>query len=168
MTKVQVYEPSALARPSTEIEPWRTPDWQRLWLASQKGPSRRWRTLALLPAAPGATPEMMVQIALSLAHTGMTHLGTPIHVADGTRISLAQLSQFSEELDHYGRQNGLVLVALSALSDNVTSLSIAQAADWVLLCVLLRKMSMDESKKTIESIGKSRFIGSAVFRSPSK
>jgi hypothetical protein len=167
MTKVQVYEPSALARPSREIEPWRTPDWQRLWLASQ-GNTRPWRTLALLPAAPGASPETMVQIALSLAHTGMTHLGTPIHVADATRITLAQLTQFSEEMEHYGRQNGLVLVALSALSESVTSLSLAQAADWVLLCVLLRKMSMDESKKTVERIGKSRFIGSAVFRATPK
>jgi len=167
MTKLQVHQPHALARPSREIEPWRTPDWQRLWLASQASP-RPWRSLALLPAGPGASPETMLQIAVSLAHTGMTHLGTPIHVADATQITLAQLTQFTEELEHYGKQSGIVLVALSALSESVTSLTLAQTTDWVLLCVLLRKMSIAEGKKTVERIGKERFLGSAVFRVPPK
>jgi hypothetical protein len=166
MTKLQVHETNALVRTSRELEPWRTPDWQRLWLASQ-GATRPWRSLALLPAGPGASPETMLQIAVSLAHTGMTHLGTPIHVADATRITLAQLTQFTEELEHYGKQSGIVLVALSALSESVTSLRLAQTTDWVLLCVLLRKMSIAEGKKTVERIGKERFLGSAVFRVPS-
>lgn len=165
MTKLQVHKTNKLARPGRELEPWRTPDWQRLWLASQTS-ARPWRSLALLPAGPGASPETLVRIAVSLAHTGMTHLGTPIHVADATRITLAQLAQFTEELEHYGKQSGIVLVALPALSESVTSLPLAQATDWVLLCVLLGKMSMAEGKKTIDRIGKPRFIGSAVFRVP--
>ncbi|MDB4972142.1 MAG: hypothetical protein JWN48_483, partial [Myxococcaceae bacterium] len=63
-----------------------------------------------------------------------------------------------------GTQDGIVLVALSALSESVTSLALAQTTDWVLLCVLLQKMSTAEGKKTVERIGKARFLGSAVFR----
>jgi hypothetical protein len=167
MTKLQVTGSTALAHLGQKLEAWRAPDWQRLWLASNVAP-RPWRTLALLPAGPGADPATMVQIAVTLAHTGMTHLGTPIHVADATRISLAQLTQFSEELAQYGREDGIVLVALSALTESVTSLPLAQAADKVLLCVLKGRMAMDEGKKTVERVGKKRFIGSAVFRPTAK
>lgn len=166
MTDLKLPGQNALARVGgRRIEPWKNPDWQQLWLASQAN-GRDWRSLALVPAGPGATPEQILQIAVTLAHTGMTHLGMPIHVADATRISLPQLVQFSEELSQYTQPSGMVLVALSALSDNVTSITLAKAADCALLCVLLDKMSIKEGKKTIERIGAKRFIGSAVFRAP--
>jgi hypothetical protein len=154
---------ASLARVPRQIEPWRNPDWQQLWLSAQS-PPKAWRTLALLPAGPGASPEVMMQIAVSLAHTGMTHLGVPIQVADATRITLGQLVHFTEELNYYERQDAMVLLALSALSENVTSTSLAQSADRTLLCVLMDTMSAADAKKTVERLGKDRFIGSALFR----
>lgn len=120
--------------------------------------------MALVPAGPGASPETLLQIAVTLAHTGMTHLGVPVQVADATRLTLEQMTQFLEELEYYERQGAMVLLVLAALSDNVTSTSLAQSADCALLCVLLREMRVADAKKTIERVGKSRFIGSAVFR----
>jgi hypothetical protein len=160
MTKLKVTKSSALAR-SSDSEPWRRPDWQSLWLASQ---SRPWRSMALVPAGPGASPELLVQVAVTLARTGMVHLGTPIHVADATRITLAQLASFSEELEHYAQQNAIILIALPALSENVTSFSLAQSADTSLLLVLLQQMEVAEAKKTVERVGAQRFIGSVVLR----
>ena len=154
---------SSLARVPRQVEPWRAPDWQRLWLSSQS-PARPWRTLALVPAGPGGAPDIMLQIAVSLAHTGMTHLGVPIQVADATRITLGQLVHFTEELKYYEEQNAIVLLVLSALSENVTSAPLAQSADRSLLCVLVREMSSADAKKTIEQLGRDRFIGSALFR----
>lgn len=161
MTKLIVNKTNALARSTGDMEPWRRPDWQALWLASQ---GRQWRSLALVPAGPGAPPELLVKVAVTLARTGMVHLGTPIHVADATRITLAQLADFTEELEHYGQQNGMILIALPALSDNVTSFSLAQSADQSLLLVLLQHMAIAEAKKTIDRIGQQRFIGSVVLR----
>lgn len=160
MTKLKVTKSSALAR-SGDSEPWRRPDWQSLWLASQ---SRPWRSMALVPAGPGASPELLVQVAVTLARTGMVHLGTPIHVADATRITLAQLASFSEELDHYSQQNAIILIALPALSENVTSFSLAQSADVSLLLVLLQQMAVVEAKKTVERVGAQRFLGSVILR----
>lgn len=159
MTKLNVTSQQAL----TQYEPWRTPDWQRLWLAAQV-PGKAWRSLALVPAGPGAAPEISLQIAVTLAHTGMVHLGVPIHVADGTRVSLAELVPFSEEIERYTAGTELILIALSAVSDNVTSVSLAQAADRSLLCVLLGQMSIADSKQTLLRIGRDRFLGSVVFR----
>lgn len=161
MTKLKVTKSSALARSSSQLEPWRRPDWQSLWLASQ---ARPWRSLALVPAGPGATPEMLVKVAVTLARTGMVHLGTPIHVADATRVTLAQLADFTEELGTYAQQNAMVVIALPALSENVTSFSLAQSADATVLLVLLQHMMIAEARKTVERLGAQRFMGSVVLR----
>lgn len=161
MTKLKLPKTTALARPTPEVEPWGRPDWQGLWLALQ---ARPWRSLALVPAAPGASPELLVRTAVTLARTGMVHLGTPIHVADATRITLAQLADFREELQQYERQNAMMLIVLAAFSENVTSFSLAQSADLSLLLVLLRRMSGAEAKKTVERLGAQKFVGSVALR----
>jgi hypothetical protein len=148
---------------SSSSEVWQAPEWQRLWL-STRTKKKSWRSIALVPAGPGTSPETFVQIALSLARTGMVHVGTPIHVADATRITLGQLEPFSEGLASHVRDAEMMVLALSALSDNVTSLPLAKAADCALLCVVLGEMSASDAKATIAQIGASHFIGSAVFR----
>jgi hypothetical protein len=94
----------------------------------------------------------------------MVHLGSPIHVADATRITLAQLADFTAELGHYAQQNAMILIALPALTENVTSFSLAQSADVAVLLVLLQRMAIVEAKKTVERVGAQRFIGSVVLR----
>lgn len=159
MTQLTVPTKAALAR----IEPWQTPDWQRLWLAVQ-GKKKSWRSLAIVPAGPGGPPDLTLHIAVTLAHTGMLHLGAPIHVADATRLTLPELVPFSEEVVRYTEGNGMILLALSAVTDNVTSVSLAQSADLSLLCVVLGQMSVADGKETLERIGSTRFLGSIVLR----
>jgi hypothetical protein len=163
MTKSAAITTTNTPRKEHALAPWQDQDWQRLWLATQEQ-ERPWNSLALLPAGPGFSNETMLQIAVTLSHTGMTHLGGAIHVADGTRVRLADLVDFSQEIERCTQHNDLVLIALSAPNDNVTSVSIAQAADCALLCVLRGEMRTAHAKKTIEDIGSSHFIGSAMFR----
>lgn len=145
------------------IEAWRSADWQRLWLAVQ-AQKRNWRSLALVPAGAGAARGMVQQVAVTLAHIGMAHLGSPIHVADATDVQLEQLVQFSQELERYTETAGQILVALPPLSESVTALSLAQGSDCALLCVVLDKMAVAEAKETVSRVGAKRFIGSVVFR----
>lgn len=152
---------------SGAVDLWQTPDWQRLWLATRTE-KKRWRSLALVPAGPGVTPEILVQIAITLAHTGMVHVGSPIHVADATRLTLAQLVPFSDGLAWHMRETEMMVLALSAISENVTSLPLAKAADAALLCVVLGEMSNADAKATVAQVGASHFIGSALFRLPAK
>lgn len=166
MNKLNVTGPTALVRTQGRVEPWRNADWQRLWLASQL-PGRPWRSLALVPAGPGTVRELTLQVAVGLAHTGMTHLSIPIHVADATRVTLQQLVPFLDEVRAYTEDAGMILVALPPVDESVTSVSLAQAADCALLCVQLGHMSTSDAKKTVERIGHQRFIGSAVFRAKS-
>jgi hypothetical protein len=109
---------------------------------------------------------LLVHVASTLARTGMVHLGTPIHVADATRITLAELVDFRDEVERYTRQDAMILLALPALTENVTSLSLAQFTDLAMLLVLLNHMSIVDGKKTVERIGAGRFLGSAILRLP--
>jgi hypothetical protein len=84
-------------------------------------------------------------------------------VADATRLTLAQLVGFTEEMARHREQTGGVIVALPSLSENVTAINVAQAADAVLLCVLMRRMGMADTKRTVERVGKNRILGAATF-----
>jgi Mrp family chromosome partitioning ATPase len=119
--------------------------------------------LALVSAASGARPDFTLRIAVTLARTGMLHLGRSVQVADATKVPLAYLAQFMEEVRRCIKDGDLIIVALSTITDNPITVSIAQAVDTVLLCVLLEQMASSEAKKTVSQIGEKRFVGSAIF-----
>ena len=102
--------------------------------------------------------------AISLSYTGMAHLGQSIHIADASRVELADLNDFFDEIRDCTR-NGTdrVVIALAPLSENVTSVSIAQQADCALLCILRGSTVMKEAKRTVREVGAKSFLGSVVF-----
>lgn len=150
-----------LAVRDSRIEPWHDPEWQRLWLAMQVRP---WQSLAVIPASSGAPVDFTLRIAMTLARTGMMHLGRAIQVADGTKVPLAYLTTFMDEVKRCTKDGDLILVALVAPSENPISVSVAQNADCALLCVLLGRMASSQSKRTVAQVGPNRFVGSAIFR----
>jgi hypothetical protein len=154
----RVDAPVVVRDPVQEV--WRDPDWQRLWLSIQ---GRSWSTLAVVPAALGGPADFSLSIAVTLARIGIMHLGVPIQVADARSIPLVHLMQFIQELQRLKADGDLVLIALAPMAQNPITLQIAQAADSAVLCVLLEEMSSSEAKGTVDKIGTSRFLGSAVF-----
>jgi hypothetical protein len=163
-TSITTWTPHPLAEPPVPdyaIEPWRDPSWQKLWLSVQ---GRAWSSLALVPAAEGAPIGFGLSVAAVLARIGIMHLGVPIQVADGTGIPLMHLAQFEAELGRLRTQNERVLIALSPVSENPITVPLAQAADAAVLCVLLEAMSSSEAKRTVDRIGATRFVGSAIFQ----
>jgi len=151
---------SALALRTAPVEPWRQEEWQRLWLSVQ---AKKWGALAVVPAAAGAPPDFALNIAVTLARTGMMHLGVPIQVADATRIQLSNVAPFIDEVWRYREGGELILVALGAMKESPVSASVAQSLDAALLCVLMDKMSWSDAKETVMKIGRDRFVGSVVF-----
>jgi len=141
-------------------EPWGNADWQKLWLSLK---ARPWTALAIVPAGAGAPPDFTITIAVTLARIGIMHLATPIHVADATNIPLVHLEQFTEEVRRLNQDGDPVLLALPTVDENPVAVSLAQKAGAALLCILLENMSSAESKRTVERIGASYFLGSAIF-----
>jgi hypothetical protein len=152
---------TALAHRHPSPEFWREPDWQRLWLALQ---GRPWRSLALVPAGEGGPADSIMRVAVTLARTGMIHLGSPIQVADGTKVPLAYLQQFMDEVRRCTAAGDMVLIALAPLAKTPITLSIAQAADAAVLCVLIEHMASAQAKATVAQIGINRFVGSVILR----
>lgn len=143
--------------------PWRTTEMARLWLSLRAG-ERPWRSLALVPASAGCGPDTLLQIAVALARVGMEHVGEPIQVADGTRLTLGQVTPFIERVTEFTSTGGTVLVSVSALKDNITALPVVKAADCALLCVVMGDMSLKEAQITVEQIGAQHFLGSVMLR----
>lgn len=151
----------ALSSSQSEIATWRDPEWQRLWLAVE---ARPWRSLALVPGGEGASPDFTLVIAVALSRTGMVHLGTPIQVADATRLELNHLTAFLDELRRCTSTGERLLVALPPTEGRPVTTSVVQATDAAVLCVQLDRMSSAQAQRTIKLIGASRFLGSAIFR----
>ncbi len=141
-------------------EPWQDSEWQRLWLAVERQP---WRSLALIPAGDGASLDFTLIIALTLSRTGMVHVGSPLQVADATSVSLSQLTAFSNEVKRCTSSGQRLIVALPPVGSSAVPSSIAQIVDAAVLCVLADKMTSAQSKETIKLVGRTRFIGSAIF-----
>lgn len=152
--------PLVLREPQ-RYEPWRDSDWQKLWLTLQ---ARSWTSLAICPAGAGVSLDFSLTVAVTLARTGMLHLGAPIQVADGTRVQLSEVMQFAEEVKRCSVGGDRVLLALAPISENPIAVTLAQSADFSLLCALLERMSSADAKDTVKKIGKERFLGTAVFR----
>jgi hypothetical protein len=142
------------------VEPWRQPDWQKFWLTLR---GRPWNSLAVVPAGAGAARDFTLNIAVSLARTGMIHLGVPIRVADASDVPLEQMVQLSTEVAEMVRAGDLVILALGPVAVSPVAVSLAQSADAALLCVLFERMAVSDAKKTISTVGQQKFLGSAVF-----
>jgi len=151
----------ALALRDERIEAWRDPEWQRLWLAMQVRP---WRSLAIVPAGAGVPADFSLRIAVALARTGMVHLGGPVQVADATKVPLAYLAPFLEQVRRCTEDGDRILVAVAPTNENPITVSVAQAVDAALLCILMEQTETAHAKKTVALIGASRFVGSAVLR----
>jgi hypothetical protein len=104
-----------------------------------------------------------LSIAMSLARTGMVHLGAQVHVADATSLSLGSNAQFLEQVRETTR-SGPVLIALAPPSESPVTVPLARDANAAVLCVSVGKMLVSDAKKTIREIGKQHFLGSAAFR----
>ncbi len=160
-TSVTTAPQTALAERRPDQQAWTASDWQRLWLTLDRLP---WRTLAILPAGEGAPADFSLTIAVTLSRTGMSHVGAPILVADGTQVPLNQLNGFLDDVRHCRDGGERVIVALSPLGDNPTTIAMAKAADAVVLCVLLERMRSSDGHKTIKAVGANKFAGSVIIR----
>jgi hypothetical protein len=141
------------------VQAWTDPEWQRLWLTLDRMP---WRTLALVPAGEGASADFTLSLAVTLSRTGMSHVGAPILVADGTQVPLDQLNAFQADVRACRDGGERVIIALSPASQSPTTVSMAKDSEAAVLCLMLGAMRTADAKRTIKLIGASKFLGSVI------
>ncbi len=152
--------PIAVTPPDKLTPPWKAVEWQRLWLATQR---RDWRTLALVPGSKHGPADLVKDVAHVLARTGMIHRGAPVRVTDGTSLALHDLIDFMEQVQRCVQYGDRVIITLDAIAQNPASTPVASASDAVVLCVALGATNTSAAQKTIDEIGRNRFIGSIVI-----
>lgn len=128
-------------------------------------PPRVWRSLALVPAGEGAAPEAMLQLAVSLAHAGMTQLGAAIHIADATRLRESYSAEQSAELAECTQAGDRLLIALSRETDAAVRDALSAGADGSLLCLFLTETRLADARRAVEALGRDHLFGAVVCES---
>ncbi len=122
-------------------------DIRDLWFASLR---HEWSALVVLPADDRGASAL--PLAGALAKIG----GIELVCAEGvTPDSSTRLTQDMLAAAARGR----TIIALDPVVSNPAGLAIALAADAVLLCVTLGQTEIAAARRTVELIGRDRFIG---------
>jgi hypothetical protein len=141
---------------------------QELWLSVTK---REWATLAVIPAHPDGSA---LSIATALAEAGSLLRGKPVELFSADRADMSSTGQTVLN----GRSTGSIqlhsvppgglppaserferVVALEPLSSNPIGATIAHAAEAVLMVAEQGVTELRAAKRTMEMIGRDRFIG---------
>ena len=132
---------------------------QQLWLATQL---RSWRSLAVVSATPGV---QTIEPATTLARMAWRYSGESTSVFDLRDVSLRLVEHELREINTRVAAGDLVFVALRSMGENPATIPVARAADALILCVVLGKSKAKAAQKTIDAIGRARFIGSILVDS---
>jgi hypothetical protein len=132
---------------------------QMLWLATQRRP---WRSLAVVGASAGVPT---LEVANMLAKLSWWYRGQPASVADFRDLSLRlvdyQLRDVALQLE---RDPVTIVIALRSIYENPTVVPVATAVDSAVLCINLGATAIASARKTVETIGREKFLGTIVVR----
>lgn len=130
---------------------------QKLWLATQR---REWRSLAVVAADDDVST---LEVATRLAEIAWWYRGQPTNVFDLRELGLRLVDYQLREIEAQVAQGDCVIIALSSIFANPTTIAVATAADAAVLCVKLGATKMKGAEKTIREIGQAKFLGSIAI-----
>jgi hypothetical protein len=140
------------------------PDLQELWFRTLQ---YEWSSLVVVPTHESCSA---VEIARALGDMAALHYGKPITQIVASELDIggtAELvtamvvrdpegTQADPRRPWYGRN---IVVAIDPVVVNPAGVAIVLAADAALLCVKLGHSRLDETQRTIDLVGRDRFIG---------
>lgn len=130
---------------------------QKLWLAIQKHP---WRSLAVIA---GDETVSTIEIATKLAEIAWWYRGQPTTVVDLRELGLRLVDYQLREIAAQIEQGDCIIIALESVFSNPTTIAVANAVDAAVICIELGRTKMKSAERTIEEIGRDKFIGSIVI-----
>jgi hypothetical protein len=132
---------------------------QQLWFATLRQP---WSSLVVIPA--DSKLSGMV-VARALAEVGGLHRGSPIQLISAENLDIAAASRLIIEMTSRVAGGNQVIVAIDSVLSNSTGIPVALAADAALLCVGLGETEFRSARRTLDLVGKNRFLGSVTLPS---
>ncbi len=134
-------------------------DLQNLWLALEK--KKTWRVLAVVPAT---RQIASLDIASAIAEVAWQYRGEATVVLDLREITMRLVDYHRKEIEEHVKKGENVIVALSSIQQNPTSIALAKNADTAVLVVRLGETSMKSAVKTVDEIGHEKFAGTIIAR----
>lgn len=121
----------------------------------------RWSSLVVVPSHEGGSA---MQAAQAILEVGSRQSTTPIHFLDAEGLELGAAQHVVNEMMAYVEQGDRVVVLIDSIVSNPVGLEVALAAERALLCVKLGSSDFTSAKRTLELIGKERFVGSVTLQ----
>jgi hypothetical protein len=115
-----------------------------------------WHVLAVVPASRQIGE---LHIANVIAQVSWKYQGDPVVVLDLRDVSLRLLDHYKKEMDEHVKNGRSVIMALSSIEQNPTTIAFARAADAAVLVVKLDETSMKSATFAVEEIGHDKFAG---------
>ena len=134
-----------------------TVDWERLWVATRQD---NWTSLAVIPSDTGVDIK---QVAESMVAAGRQHGEKPVSLLNATGAELNDVRQFVDKLNAITARGEWVIVAVDPIADNPSVVPLVRAASAALLVVRLGESLLASAQAAIDTVGRSRFLGSVVL-----
>jgi hypothetical protein len=137
-----------------------TPTSTLLQLWAMLNQRHRWSSLVVVPSHSGGSAA---QVAHTILEVGSKH-PTPIHLLDAEGLELGSAPEVVNEMLAYVGQGDRVVVLLDSVLSNPVGLEVALAAERALLCVSLGTSDFASARRTLDLVGKQRFLGSVTLQ----
>jgi hypothetical protein len=134
---------------------------EQLWLATQ---NRAWRSLAVVSAG---SRVQTIDTANMLAKMAWRYSGQRTAAFDLRDVRLRLVEHQLREIRAQVAAGDRVFIALRSVIENPASASLARAVDAAVLCVEIGTTDLRSAQKTIEAIGRERFLGTILVSSQS-
>jgi hypothetical protein len=134
-----------------------TVDWERLWVATRQD---NWTSLAVIPSDTGVDIK---QVAESMVAAGRQHGEKLVSLLNAIGAELNDVRQLVDKLNAITARGEWVIVAVDPIADNPSVVPLVRAASSALLVVRLGESLLASAQAAIDTVGRSRFLGSVVL-----
>ncbi len=134
------------------------PVWQRLWLRCQQ---HDWQSMAFIGSSK-RDPDGVLEIAHGMARLA-SELGQELTVFDARNLGLKDMGRMLAQIQSITSRGKRCIVVLKLVTENATTVPMAQNVDAALLGVFIGETSVVASSRTVEEVGRAKFLGSVVL-----
>jgi hypothetical protein len=127
--------------------------WPAVWFTLAE---HEWSSIVIVPAHPDVSASAT---ARSLVAAARVYEQRPVAVLDADEIIPSAVRDVIARIEEGARAGELTVIALPSPLKNQSAIPIARAADAAALLVSLGKAEFNDSRRTVDLIGRSRFIG---------
>ena len=134
------------------------PVWQRLWLRCQQ---HDWQSLAFIGSSK-RDPDGVLEIAHGMARLA-SELGQELTVFDARNLGLKDMGRMLAQVQSITSRGKRCIVVLKLVTENATTVPMAQNVDAALLGVFIGETSVVAASRTVDEVGRAKFLGSVVL-----